>query len=192
MSSFNRPGFNTTSVGTSRSFYFASSKGDIAIPSMVAQSDKFSSATSAQTIVIFETKKPCLWNEARDLIGNGSVVTMCKGPIPELDGNMYAMMRDALIKSTKWVHTPGVQSARTFFNTNNGATAVSDVPAVPDVVPPVVVPVVKREKKREREMDIVDDDDDKTLARLVLPVPLALSPAPVIPETQLDSADAWL
>lgn len=206
MSAFNRPNF----TGTNRSHFFASSKGDISCPMVnVVRSDKFSSTTSGQTIVTFETKTPVSWNDARDLIGHGTVVTMCKAPIQELDGAMFGMMVDALRKSNKWVHTPGVQPNRSFFHTTDANTVVaSDIPpvSIPGVVQSAIV--VKREKamsphpsspsraeKREREVYVISDDEDvlppPPVARSMLPTfPF---PKPTLPETQqVDSQDAWL
>lgn len=202
--SFNRPNF----AGTNRSFFFASSKSDIAVPTLnVSQSDKFSSATTGQTIVTFETVRPVTWNDARDLVGHGAVVTMCKAPIQEMDGVMFGLMVEALRKSNKWVHTPGVRASRSFFNySSTGAVSASIVPPVPCAGPQVVhtVAVCKREKsptpkkaeKREREAIIIsDDEDDKYVARLEMKQPdfPRTAPATLLPETQVeDSQEGWL
>lgn len=196
--------FNRTSyAGTNRSFFWASSKSDIAIPMHnVKQSDKFSSQATGQTIVTFETTRPVQWSDARDLIGHGAVVTMCKAPIQELDGAMFGLMVDALRKSDKWVHTPGVQPTRTFFKTVGLTTTVSPVPTIPGDVTNVVV-ARKLEKpaspkKREREVIVIsDDDDDKYVARLEMTQPVP-RPAPLpetqvdLPETQVEESQDWL
>lgn len=204
--SFNRPNF----TGTNRSFFFASSKSDIAAPMLnVSQSDKFSSTTTGQTIVTFETSRPVSWNDARDLVGHGAVVTMCKAPIQEMDGVMFGLMVDALRKSTKWVNTPGVRANRTFFNySSTGSAVASAIPPVPAAGPQVVhtAKAEKREKsstpkkaeKREREVIVIsDDEDDKYVARIEMLSPSFPAvdgqnaarlrprpPAPALPETQ--------
>jgi len=152
--------------GVNRNFFFGSSKNDITIPngSNVAQSHKFVSSNGqhTSTLIMFETKTPVSWNEARELVPTqGTIVTMCKAPVPELDGAMFNLLLNSLIASTKWIHTPGVQKP-TFFKTSaTGVTTVVDqpVPIPADVVINTNVSVTKAEKRDREIINLVTDDE---------------------------------
>lgn len=197
---------NTTmSTGTLRKFFFASSKSEMPVPMLagISQSDKFVSVyLGVNTVILFETKNPVSWNEARDMVSTqGAIVTMCKGPVPELDGSMYSMMRDGLLNSDKWVHTPGVAKhiARTFFKyTTPTAVTVVDSPTVKEpVVVNTNVSVVKREKseKRPREVFVISDSEEEThnVNLSLLPTPHQHVPSTQLPETQpADEVHEWM
>lgn len=197
-SNFNR----SAGAGVSRNYFFGSSKNDIAIPNgmNVAQSHKFISrhGEHSSTIILFETKTPVSWNDARDLVPTqGTIVTMCKAPVPEMDGAMFRMMLNSLITSPKWVHIPGVQKS-TFFKTSpTGVTTVAESP-VPIPVGTVVhtaVPVVKAEK-REREPSVEVDEYGVPIAKLppILETQIERRAAEmtVAVPPQATDVDAWL
>lgn len=192
---------NTTmSTGTLRKFFFASTKAEMPVPMSagISQSDKFQQG--GNTVVLFETKTPVTWNEARDMVSTqGAIVTMCKGPIPELDSTVFNMMRDGLANSGKWVHTPGVAKQRTLFRyTTPTAVTVVDSPTVKEpVVVNTNVSVVKREKseKRPREVFVVSDSEEEThnVNLSLLPTPQQHVPSTQLPETQpADEVHEWM
>ena len=195
---FNR---NTNmNTGTLRKYFFASTKAEMPVPMSagISQSDKFQQG--GNTVVLFETKTPVTWNEARDMVSTqGAIVTMCKGPIPELDSTMYSMMRDGLANSDKWVHTPGVAKQRTLFKYTTPTTVT--VVDSPTVKAPVIVntnvSVVKREKseKRPREVFVISDSEEEThnVNLSLLPTPQQHVPSTQLPETQpADEVHEWM
>lgn len=100
------------SGGVARTCFFASSVGDIPIPinTNIGVAEKFSNGV--HTIILFRTRYPVTWNDAMAMFprptagaGHGQVmVTICKGPIGDLDEPMFNLMLKALLASNKWTH----------------------------------------------------------------------------------------
>lgn len=157
------------SGGVARTCFFASSLGDIPIPinTNIGVAEKFSNGV--HTIILFRTRYPVTWNDAMAMFprpmagaGHGQVmVTICKGPIGDLDEPMFNLMLKALLASNKWTHADVPQQRthsnqpinRTVFETNAlGITTVASPSPMP--VAPVVINhdvMVTKHTKRERE-----------------------------------------